>query len=77
MNKQFLNPKATFELRVSEINKLNDLIARDEAMAVIDDNDGVWYKCPACKKLAGKYENKSEQFCRYCGQRFDTGNTTL
>lgn len=84
--KPYLNPKAEIVMRVSEINRLNELVERDEAMPIVEEEKEDFageqfasYFCPACRKrLMGNltYE-KDINFCKYCGQRIDVENIAL
>lgn len=66
-----LNPKVSVEFSLSNLNRINELIERDTAMAVIEkvystspDN---YYLCPKCEEVLIREVN----FCHRCGQRVD------
>lgn len=79
----YINPRATFELRVSEINRLNELIERDEPKPIVKEDKEyqgtTWtkYLCPVCGQDIGEYGAKNNDFCYKCGQRFDKDNYGL
>ena len=66
---------ADIKLSVEQINELNELIVRDEALPVIPDKTEPekWSFCPQCRRLL----NHEDNFCRECGQRVDTDNYVL
>ena len=79
--KPYINPKATIEMRVSEINRLNELVERDEAMAIVakeweyEGEKRTSYYCPSCTNfLFGENSTSAYEFCPFCGQRLDVTN---
>lgn len=63
------------KMSIEEINHINELITRDEALPVIPDKDdpNKWCYCPKCKALTKIGDN----FCKHCGQRMDAENFAL
>ena len=75
-----LNPFVDMpRMRVDAVNRLNELIQRDNAMAIVKKSHDVmghtWYECPVCGKTI--YNTEGDNFCRICGQRLDTENIAL
>lgn len=66
-----LNPKVSVEFKLSDLNRINELIERDTAMAVIEKtystSYGNYYLCPKCELMLVSEAN----FCHRCGQRVD------
>lgn len=79
LNERFLGTKQTVELSVAEINKIIELLDRDEPKPIVKDGHDAWnegekkYACSAC----GRRVYDDENFCKWCGQRFDTQNYGL
>lgn len=73
----FINPKVQFELRLSAVNQINELISRDEAKPAIKktftNSDIELLNCPVCEDLL----MESNNFCPWCGQRIDKENIAL
>lgn len=65
----------TINLTIEQVNEINELIVRDEALPVIPykDEPEKWSCCPQCRRLL----NHEDNFCRECGQRVDTDNYVL
>lgn len=65
-------------MRMSAVSRLNELIARDEAMPIAEQyyeiTDHTSYICPVCK---GYVDTDRDNFCRICGQRLDRENIAL
>lgn len=74
-----LNPFVEMpRMRVSAVNRLNELIKRDRAMAIVKvDNitDYTYYKCPVCGMTFS--EQSTYHFCPKCGQRMDMDTIAL
>lgn len=66
-----LNPKVSVEFSLSNLNRINELIERDTAMAVLEraysTSLGNYYLCPKCELMLVSEAN----FCHRCGQRVD------
>lgn len=66
-----LNPKVSVEFKLSDLNRINELIERDTAMAVIEKAHSTsisnYYLCPKCEEVLVRDSN----FCHRCGQRVD------
>ena len=75
-----LNPFVDMpRMRVSAVNRLNDLIKRDNAMPIkrksdysVNEEERFYYLCPNCDKAFWTIEGR--QFCDACGQRLDVNN---
>ena len=65
------------KLSIEEINHINELIVRDEALPVIPDKKEPekWCRCPKCKELMARTIDR--KFCTHCGQRLDVENDAL
>ena len=65
------------KMSIEEINYINELIVRDEALPVIPDKNepNKWGRCPKCKGLTARTIDK--KFCTHCGQRLDVENDAL
>lgn len=65
------------KMSIEEINYINELIVRDEALPVIPDKNEPekWAKCPKCRGLLSRTIDK--HFCPVCGQRVDVENDAL
>jgi hypothetical protein len=65
------------KMSIEEINHINALITRDEALPVIPDKTEPekWGKCPKCLKLTAR--SNGNNFCVHCGQRLDVENDAL
>lgn len=65
-------------LRVSEYNKLSDLVRRNIKMAIVQSNVAGYlaYECPNCGKIVPSKIN-DYHFCMRCGQKLDTENYAL
>lgn len=67
------------KMKVSEVNRLNELIKRDRSLPIVKDGYDEWgrneekYACPTC----GCRVYEDYDFCPYCGQRLDTYNFAL
>lgn len=77
-----LNPFVEMpRMRVDTLNRLNELIKRDQALPIVKDGYDEWdghekhkkFACPSCE--CRTYEDYN--FCPYCGQRLDTENYAL
>lgn len=75
-----LNPFVEMpRMRVETLNRLNELIKRDQALPIVKDGRDEWdrsekkYACPSCESRVYKDYN----FCPYCSQRLDTENYAL
>lgn len=73
-----LNPFVDMpRMRVSAVNRLNDLIKRDAAMPIkksdysttVNGEERYYYLCPRCNKAFWTLTGR--QFCDNCGQRVD------
>lgn len=77
-----LNPFVEMpRMRIDAVNRLNELIKRDNAIAPIrkeyeiDGETKYSYECPICKMTVGY--SVVHNFCYDCGQRIDTENFQL
>lgn len=75
-----LNPFVDMpRMRVDAINRLNELIKRNEARPMIarfiKELNKTKYYCPVCEAYIVDAENY--KFCPKCGQRLDTDNIEL
>lgn len=72
-----INETMQVRMTLDEANLVNELIKRNEPMAIkaktYDDNDKTYYYCPVCSKCIG-FTDSIDQFCGACGQRMDTEN---
>ena len=75
-----LNPFVELpRMRVDTLNRLNELIKRDQAMPIVKDGRDEWdrnekkYACPSC----GSRIYEDYNFCPACGQRLDVNNYAL
>lgn len=63
--------------KVDEINHLNELIERDKAKPLVEEqlveNGVVWKLCPSCRHII----SSKCVFCEECGQRLDYENIAL
>ena len=66
--------KCTVTLTTDQVAELNEMIKRNEPMAVeaADDNLGL-VKCPVCGNWVGDNQN----YCGSCGQKLDTENVAF
>ena len=76
-----ITAKATVELTVEQVNKINELIARDKPQPIVEkvlENFGnkTIYLCPTCGRALGRIDHE-DPFCRGCGQHLDTYNIAL
>lgn len=60
-------------LTLEEVNKINELIERDTAKAVIADEQYDLCYCPKCRSVP----LSQDIFCRKCGQKLDQENKAL
>ena len=67
--------KGSMDVRLSleEVNRINELIERDTAKAVIADEKYDLTYCPVCKAIP----LSTDTFCRRCGQKLDQENKAL
>lgn len=62
-------------LSLDDVNKINELIERDTAKAIVQKKIGqtILECCPYC----GKMQFSRVNFCSECGQRIDADNIAL
>lgn len=67
--------KGSMDVRLSldDVNKINELIERDTAKAIVEDKKYDLCYCPKCNKVL----LPSDLFCHSCGQRLDRDNKAL
>lgn len=74
-----LNPFVDMpRMRVSAVNRLNELIKRDNAMPLkqsgeLLSNGGTYYLCPRCDYPFWTI-SRNKHFCEQCGQKLDVNN---
>lgn len=73
MNK--LKGSVDVRLSLDEVNRINELIERDTAKAIVQKKigDTIIECCPYC----GKMQFSKYNFCAECGQRLDHENKAL
>ena len=65
-----------FKMSIEDVNYLNGLIVRDEALPVIGNKDDEIVQCPICKQVLCVAHTETN-FCRKCGQRLDVENFVI
>ena len=70
---RFITGSIDIRLSLEEVNTINDLIKRDTAKAVVDDDKYNICYCPSCNHVP----LKGDLFCSRCGQRLDMENKAL
>lgn len=68
-----LNPMTDLGICYEDVEKINALIERDAAKAVIADEKYDLCYCPKCNRVL----LDSDLFCSRCGQRVDQENKAL
>lgn len=65
-----------FKMSIEDVNYLNGLIVRDEALPVIGNEGDEIVQCPICKQCHCVSHTETN-FCRKCGQRLDVENFVI
>lgn len=68
-----LNPMTDLGICYEDVEKINALIERDTAKAIVEDDKYNICYCPACKHVL----LNGDVFCSRCGQRIDAENRSL